>query len=250
MLCECGCRKSAGAARCRPCEDAARRAPACTCRQCGMSFKRRQRARDANIFCSRRCAGAWRTAHKAQARVCLVPVRSCVECGASFTGRSVVCGRACRKKIAARRYVLTQRDKKRQYYIARRGILPRYQSTCERASVFEHIGGRRRKFCSAACSNNAHGGSHCQRAKRLGLPRDWSIRNVDVLRRDGWHCMLCGRSTPERLRGTFRPNAPEVDHIVPLSAGGGHVWSNLQCACRECNIKKGAKPLGQLRVAC
>ena len=30
-----------------------------------------------------------------------------------------------------------------------------------------------------------------------------------------------------------------VDHIVPLSAGGPSVLSNLQCLCRKCNKAKG-----------
>jgi 5-methylcytosine-specific restriction endonuclease McrA len=33
---------------------------------------------------------------------------------------------------------------------------------------------------------------------------------------------------------------------VRLSLGGKHTYLNTQCACRACNIRKGAKPLGQL----
>lgn len=71
---------------------------------------------------------------------------------------------------------------------------------------------------------------------------------IEVLRRDRWRCHLCGVSTPERLRGTFDDRAPELDHIVPLAAGGEHSRRNTACACRKCNLAKGDKPLGQTRL--
>jgi len=56
-------------------------------------------------------------------------------------------------------------------------------------------------------------------------------------------CRACGGSyiidTPEALRGTIEPDAPEVDHIVPMSRGGGHLRANLQVLCRACNGSKG-----------
>lgn len=35
----------------------------------------------------------------------------------------------------------------------------------------------------------------------------------------------------------------EIDHIVPLSAGGANAWENLTSACRSCNSSKHASPL-------
>jgi 5-methylcytosine-specific restriction endonuclease McrA len=46
-------------------------------------------------------------------------------------------------------------------------------------------------------------------------------------------CYLCGDMIPNGER--------HVDHIVPLSRGGGHVASNLAIACAECNLRKAAK---------
>ena len=69
-----------------------------------------------------------------------------------------------------------------------------------------------------------------------------------VLARDGWRCKLCGKRTPKRLRGTTHPDAPEIDHIIPLALGGAHSYANTQCSCRDCNGKKGARVLpGLLR---
>jgi 5-methylcytosine-specific restriction endonuclease McrA len=39
--------------------------------------------------------------------------------------------------------------------------------------------------------------------------------------------------------GSNEPNAPTLDHIVPISKGGSHIRSNVQLACLECNQAKG-----------
>ena len=76
--------------------------------------------------------------------------------------------------------------------------------------------------------------------QHLGARPETSLK---VLARDNWTCQLCGEPTPKSLRGTCDPRAPELDHILPIAAGGAHVPENCQCACRECNGAKGANPL-------
>ena len=44
-------------------------------------------------------------------------------------------------------------------------------------------------------------------------------------------CGICGSGLDKRKA--------EIDHIVPLSKSGGHVWGNLQLAHRTCNRRKG-----------
>ena len=44
--------------------------------------------------------------------------------------------------------------------------------------------------------------------------------------RDGWVCQYCGLP------------AENVDHVIPKSRGGRHVWENVVAACRRCNSKK------------
>jgi 5-methylcytosine-specific restriction endonuclease McrA len=47
-----------------------------------------------------------------------------------------------------------------------------------------------------------------------------------VFARDGWTCQYCGLT------------AENVDHVIPKSRGGGHVWENVVAACRRCNSRK------------
>ena len=57
-----------------------------------------------------------------------------------------------------------------------------------------------------------------------------------ILRRDNWTCQCCGNSV------FLEPNLLlEVDHIIPVSAGGKTEPSNLQTLCWKCNRKKSDK---------
>jgi 5-methylcytosine-specific restriction endonuclease McrA len=47
-----------------------------------------------------------------------------------------------------------------------------------------------------------------------------------VFARDEYRCQYCGA------------RADSIDHVVPRSRGGGHVWENLAAACRPCNTAK------------
>lgn len=41
-------------------------------------------------------------------------------------------------------------------------------------------------------------------------------------------CWICGN-----------PDADTLDHVLPVSRGGGNQWWNLRPACRSCNSAKG-----------
>ena len=61
------------------------------------------------------------------------------------------------------------------------------------------------------------------------------VEPLVVFDRDGWRCQICGKATPKERRGSHYPNAPELDHRIPLSRGGSHTYDNVQCSCRRCN---------------
>lgn len=98
-----------------------------------------------------------------------------------------------------------------------------------------------RKYCSRACVRAADSYREARRthkARRRARKRGAFIESVSpakVFDRAGWRCQICGVKTPAKYRGTIRNDAPELDHIVPLSKGGAHSYDNTQCACRRCN---------------
>jgi len=53
-----------------------------------------------------------------------------------------------------------------------------------------------------------------------------SLTRRAVFARDDWTCQYCGRA------------AENVDHVIPRSKGGEHVWENVVAACRRCNSRK------------
>ena len=73
----------------------------------------------------------------------------------------------------------------------------------------------------------------------LGACRLPSRRRRDLLpqmaERQNWRCCYCG----ERMDGQGdNPNAPSVEHVIPLSKGGTDAPGNLVAACRRCNSKR------------
>jgi 5-methylcytosine-specific restriction endonuclease McrA len=55
-----------------------------------------------------------------------------------------------------------------------------------------------------------------------------------VFARDGGRCVYCAAP------------ATSIDHVVPRSRGGQHVWENVVSCCRRCNHAKADRALGEL----
>jgi 5-methylcytosine-specific restriction endonuclease McrA len=67
-----------------------------------------------------------------------------------------------------------------------------------------------------------------------------SFNKKNILKRDAYTCQYCGRNGGERMT---------IDHVIPKSLGGRTIWENVVSACRACNLKKGNKPLQEVRMA-
>jgi len=52
-----------------------------------------------------------------------------------------------------------------------------------------------------------------------------------VFARDQQLCQYCGTA------------AEGIDHVIPRSRGGEHVWENVVACCRPCNVRKGDRYL-------
>jgi len=64
-------------------------------------------------------------------------------------------------------------------------------------------------------------------AAARGYDAAWSRVRLVVLDRDGWTCQVCGDL------------ADQVDHVIPLAAGGARLDpSNLRACCRSCNVAR------------
>ena len=196
------------------------RAPRATCPGCGNRYAQRLSGGQRMQHCSRRCAEAVSKA-ETERKATLVA------------------------EIAAIRRLGKGTWKPRP-------IQRRHCAGCGQTMIFRELKGCPQKRCGP-CSVEAkaaqrRAGRTQRRARERALPRE-SIDPLAVFARDGWCCRLCGRSTPPNERGTYADEAPELDHIVPLARGGHHVWSNVQCACRQCNNVKGMRLEYELEAA-
>lgn len=205
------------------------------CAGCGDSFLPTRT--DRTSYCSRDCAvQASRKPPKAKPAP---KPRPCLTCGEGFMGsRARYCGDECRKEMARR--------KARQRNSRTKGS-PCY--TCKecRATFTPEYGNKRRTFCSDICArrwdSRGQDGDYRKRARKYGVAYEY-INKRKVYRRDGWCCGICGGRIDRKAKYPD-PMSPSLDHIVPLSRGGGHLYRNVQAAHLRCNTDKGAGSAGE-----
>ena len=99
--------------------------------------------------------------------------------------------------------------------------------------------GRKSYFKDYVClisqlSNNyfQHVVTNNMKAFQRSLMTD-SLR-YDVMKRDGFRCVLCGRTANDGV-------VLHVDHILPIARGGKTELNNLRTLCEFCNLGKSAK---------
>lgn len=66
--------------------------------------------------------------------------------------------------------------------------------------------------------------------------RTCAITRRGVFARDGHRCQYCGT------------RAENIDHVMPRSRGGQHVWENVVAACRPCNTRKRDRLPSEIRM--
>lgn len=154
----------------------------------------------------------------------------CAWCSRQFTARlpfERYCSRRCGTAARNRAKMEAARDRSARH--------------CKVCGVLfaPAYGDFRTRLCSKACAKRQHsarttGKAHIRRAQRFGCAVE-RINKLKVFERDMWKCRICGIEAPRSAMGTGQHNAPELDHVVPLSRGGAHSYSNTQLACRSCN---------------
>lgn len=227
-----------------------------SCLQCGKECVKRGKSLKAGSddkFCSRACSFTHKAATKATRVAKAAPklstyiAKPCDSCGKHWGAKRAwstcdACKMASRRQAAS----IAVRALAEAKHKAAGKVVACDECKAQFCPVYGSQGTN--KLCSPCAAlrkkewDRTRGGTHQQRAKRAGVPYRY-FRPTSILARDRWTCQLCGEPTPKSLRGTFDPRAPELDHILPIAAGGAHVPENCQCACRECNGAKGANPL-------
>lgn len=202
------------------------------CSYCGKSYRGHAKKKNdpdrLRNYCSTECfvgAHRWRIR-----KTFSTPVdwRDCRECGRPFISRGNL-------------------DRCRLCHEAGLLVVRLYGRRCARCGDRYESNQPTQRFCSPKCSRGWHRrlmrgrygrhDTHRKRARRYGVEYE-PVNKRKVFERDGYRCGICGRKT---LKGAKVPHhrAPTIDHIIPLSEGGDHVYENVQCACFICNTRKG-----------
>lgn len=122
-----------------------------------------------------------------------------------------------------------------------------YKVVCKKCGV-EHIAANGRALCYKCLMQSHKEHKSAKLAKRNAqIKKTAIIEKVNpyaVFNRDKWRCNMC-KCKVQKIDITAM-NAAELDHIMPLSKGGVHTYSNVQTLCRKCNHDKRDNLIGQL----
>jgi hypothetical protein len=177
--------------------------------------------------CGRECGKAIRQAKEPSTwPSCRIHVGHCQQCGEAFTSRTPL-RTTCSRRCSDRLYNVT----------ARRPSPPSAPHQC--MGCGETISNRRNK-CDPCLTETVAARKQrerrARRARKLGVPSE-PYTLAEIAARDRFRCGIC-RSKVDMARVFPHPEAPTVDHIVPLARGGDDMRANLQLAHFLCNSRK------------
>lgn len=238
------------------------------CKECGKEFRRKRNT--LNIFCSRECSFKYKSEHtlaltltaeeqskrtarrkaketelflsKATSKRYLpLFYNTCVECNSLFLWRreKLCCSTECQYK-----------RNKRQKVLSDHGTLKRECKQCGATYNFG-TGEATNSFCSKKCQSKARHGTdktHKKRVLKFNSFSDGSVSLLRLRRRDGKKCLICGKKVLTKNESGYHKDNASIGHIIALSNSGDHTMQNVQLECMECNMKKGTRDSGQLRL--
>ena len=70
---------------------------------------------------------------------------------------------------------------------------------------------------------------------------------AEIYKRDGFRCGICLRPMA-MSRAVPHPDAPTIDHILPVAEGGVHSRANVRAAHFRCNSARSNRGEAQLRM--
>lgn len=183
-----------------------------TCADCGTPIPQQQGRGRPRLYCSAVCRRGAQPPRARKPRAPARPKAPCADCGvlmhtsaASLPAGQRTC-QGCRRIRREQELATNPRARQRRYE-------RKYQA---------RVGG----------------GKHAHRARRYGVAYEHIVARR-VFTRDRWRCGICGGQVDKTLKHPD-PMAASLDHVIPMSKGGGHTYANTQCSHLKCNIDKGA----------
>lgn len=216
------------------------------CHYCHKEYMTIRSKGEGEIFCGRDCSYAHRHENAISLKQSVVHFKKCKICLSSFISRNKQtrsCSDDCRKIYNRNKAHIRNKEQHKSESRVHKCTI------CSTPYCLVY-GTKQLKYCSDECYKQSTAYENYQQQKRISRTY-WNHRNrvtsghcehfspFEIFDRDKWRCQACFVKTLKRLRGTYKDNAPELDHIVPLSKGGSHTRTNVRLSCRKCNGSKG-----------
>lgn len=173
----------------------------------------------------------------------------CAHCGAEFERRGALkryCSKRCQNSALRPSPMSEFRKRARRDAVkAARGTKSLWtwvQGTCDECGEYFVRHGAASPFCSKHCSSAD--ARRRRRARKAGATVTRSQR-ARIHERDNWTCHICGDPV-NRDAKVPELDAPTLDHVIALAAGGAHDESNLKTAHFYCNSVKRELPLSEV----
>lgn len=103
--------------------------------------------------------------------------------------------------------------------------------------TFKEGGQECNKARAEAASGSHISKSYYRKALEHGAQAEIGVTRSNLIKRKGLTCAICGIQCVDS-GNSQAPLYATMDHIIPLSKGGGHTWKNVQIAHRICNLNK------------
>ena len=112
----------------------------------------------------------------------------------------------------------------------------------------------RQRYCSSKCQikaqrrtetykSNKRAGSRRRRARKRNSYNETVYLEV-IAQRDKHKCHICRKRVNMNLAYTDKHSAT-MDHLIPISLGGDHTYTNIRLAHRTCNSSKGNRAVNE-----
>lgn len=181
------------------------------CQRCGSPFKMSSRGRRRK-FCTLKCTVAASAQKRATSGVC-------GDCAGPCHQLAPRC-KSCASRLKAEEQAAK---------------LAGVRRACQWCGVEYQPVAESQAYCSKSCQNRLKCAN--RQSWRRGAERGESVRLIDVYQRDGGKCGVCGLAVDLSLKWPA-PQCATLDHVVPISKGGPHTFSNIQVAHLACNASK------------
>lgn len=90
-----------------------------------------------------------------------------------------------------------------------------------------------------------------RRVRLAACEYDRSVSRANLRKQYGDQCFYCSCDMDfKRYTHATKPgNLASIEHVWPISKGGGHTWDNVVLACLDCNLRKNARTLDEWSAA-